>query len=569
MIKKPTICLASLVAIVLLAACAAPAPTPVPPTVAPTIVAAPPPTPAMVSPTQAPIVAPTAAASRGGELRIATTTDAVTLHPYKRTDSASGGYIGRMFTGALWRYNPETLEPEPFIAKAWKVAADQKTITFTLNELKWSDGKPLTAFDYQWTFEQAMKPENKWPYRSDPEKNIVTYKALDDKTLEIAIKEAKPLPVLLDKVDLITPLPRHVWEKYDWNDPTKNPEIMQPTVVSGMYLLKEWKRDDHATFSRNDNYFRGSPNIETITYRIVPNTSVSLQMLLSGEVDQSAMSDNDFDKAKASDKLNLYEWDPAAASWDYIGFNLRRAPNNDVEFRHAISYAIPRDLIAQKIYNALRKPIYSIFPPTSWVYNPNVPKYEYNIETAKATLDKAGYKLDANGKRLGKDGKPLKLKLLHETPAPTREKTGLVMQEELGKLGIDVEIVPLEWGAFLNAVKKEPNDWDLDILAWSVGIEPSGIRDIWSEATIPDLNSVAYINKNLEALWDRGEKEFDQAKRKVIYQEIQQVISGDSPYVFLTYRSGWSFLNKRVSSNPVTRLGIAYDFQRWFITPGK
>ncbi len=544
-------------ALALAVACAAPVPQP-----APQQPAAPQP-PAPAQPTA--FVAP-----RGGDYRIAATGDAPTIHIYKGTDTASSAYTGRLFTGALWRYNPETLEPEPFVSKSWQVSSDNKTVTFTLNDMKWSDGNPLTAFDYQWTFEQAMKPDNKWPYRSDPAENILSYKALDAKTLEVTIKEAKPLPVLLDKVDVITPLPKHIWEKYDWNDPKTNPEILQPTVVSGMFGLKEWKRDDHATFTRNDNYFRGSPNIESITYRIVPNTSVSLQMLLNGEVDSASMSSNDFEKAKASDQLKLYQWDPAAASWQYLGFNLRHAPTNDVEFRHALSYAAPRDVIAEKVYNKLSKPTYSTFPPTSWVYNPDVPKYDYNLDTAKATLDKAGYKLGPDGKRLGKDGKPLKLKLAHNTPSPSREKIAVIMQEQLKQLGIEVEIVALEFGAYLNYLKKEPtnNEWDLDVLGWSVGIEPSGIKDIWSEKTIPDLNSVAYVNKKQEELWLQGEKEFDPAKRKVIYQEIQKTLAEDSPYIFLTYDTGWSFLNKRVAPNPITRRGIAYDFQKWFILPG-
>jgi peptide/nickel transport system substrate-binding protein len=567
--KQLTILFALIALFTLLVACAAPA-TPVPtsaPTAAPKATDAPKPTDAAQAPSQPlPTAAPTAL-PRGGDYKIANTSDAPTLHIYKATDTASSAYTGRMFTGALWRYNPQTLEPEPAMAKAWKISNDNKTITFTLNDTKWSDGKPVTAFDYEWTFTQAMKPDNKWPYRSDPERNVVSYKAIDANTLEVTIKESKPLPVLLDKVDFITPLPKHVWEKYDWNDPTKNPEIMLPTVGNGMFTMKEWKRDNFATFVRNDNFYRGSTNLESITYRIVPNTSVSLQMLLAGEVDAASVSANDFEKAKASDLLRLYEWEPAAASWQYIGFNLRRAPGNDVEFRRAVSHAIPRDLIADKVYNKLAKPTYSTFPPTSPVYNPNVAKYDYDMKKAAELLDKAGYKLDASGKRLGKDGKPLKLKFLHNTPSPARERTAVITQDQFKQLGIEVEIVALEWAAFLNTIKKDPYDWDLDALGWSVGIEPSGIRDIWSESTIPDLNSVGYINKKQEELWEQGEKEFDPAKRKLIYQEIQKILADDAPYIFLVYNTGWTFYNKRLNVNAPTRVGVGYDFHKWFISP--
>ncbi len=553
--------------LVVLAGCAAATPGPtVPPalvsTPAPTMLAAP-----SASPTAPSTMAATPAAiPRGGIYTIAATADAPTLHPFKRTDAASDAYLALLFTRSLWRYNPTTLEPEPWAAEAWTVSDDRKTFTFKLREMQWSDGAPVTAYDWEWTFEQAMKPANNWPYRAGPERNIESYRAVDARRLEVTLKEAKPLPVALSRIDVLPAvLPKHVWETLDWNDPTKNAEILQPSVVNGPYRLKEWKRDDHATFVRNDAYFRGAANIERIVYRIVPNATVSTQMLLTGEVDAGTVSAGDFEKAKASDKLNLYQWDPASAAWDYLGFNLRRVPLNDVEFRHAIAYATPRDLIAQRVYNNLSKPTYSTFPPSSWVFNPNVNKYAYSIETAQATLARAGYRLDANGKRLGKDGKPIRLKLLHPIPSPTYSLIAQIVQEQLKQLGIDLEIVTLEGGAFLQTIRKEPFDWDLDLMAWSAGVEPSDLRDIWSEAGIPDLNRSAYVNKQQEALWEAADKEFDAAQRKVIYQQIQQILTDDAPNVFLVYRTGWMFLNKRIVPNPVSPMGISYDLSRWHI----
>ncbi len=518
------------------------------------------------SPTSAPLSTPTDATPRGGLYKVALSIDAVTLHPFKQTDANSDRYIGLLYTRALWRYNPETLEPEPWAAESWVVSDENKTYTFKLREMQWSDGQPVTAYDWQWTFTQALKPENNWPYRAGPVRNISEYQALDDRTLRITLKEAKPLPVALSRINVLPAvLPKHIWDKYDWNDPTKNPEILRPSVVNGPYLLKEWLRDDHATFVRNDTFFKGTPQIEAITYRIISNASVAFQMLLTGEVDASNVSAGDFAQAKASDKLNLYQWDPAAASWDYVGMNLRRAPLSDVEFRHALAYATPRDAIIQNVYGDLSKPIFSAFPPASWVYNPNVPGYDYSLETAKLTLDKAGYRLDASGKRQSRDGTPITLRMLIPASVPASDKTAQILQEQFKQLGIDLEIRRLESSAFLQVIKTQPQDWDLHILSWGVGIEPSDIRDLWSEAGIPNFNRGGYVNKAQESLWDQAEREFDPAKRKILYQQIQQILSEDSPYIFLAYRTGWAWINKRVIPNPVTRVGIDYDLYKWTI----
>jgi peptide/nickel transport system substrate-binding protein len=503
---------------------------------------------------------------RGGDYRIATPADAPTLHPFKRTDSASDAYIDLLFVHNLWRYNPDTLEPEPWAAESWTVSADGKTFTFKLRESKWTDGEPVTAFDWQWTYDQAIKPENNWPYRGNAERNIASFVAADSRTLVITLKEAKPSTVALSRANALgAVLPKHVWEKYDWNDPTRNPEIMHPTVVSGPYQLKEWKRDDHITLTRNDLFFRGSPNIETITYRIVPSMSIGLQMMLNGEVDTATVSPNDFAQAKASDRLKLYEWGPADAAWDYVGFNLRRPPIDDVEFRHALTYATPRDQIVHAVFNDLSQPTYSAFPPSSWVYNPDVPRYDYSLETAQATLAKAGYPLDANGKRLGKDGRPVSLRLVYSIATSTSAKVAAILQDQLERLGIGVQLYPLENSAMLAAIKDPTYSWDMVISAWGAGVEPSDMRDLWTEVGIPSFNRGAYIDKKQEALWDQADKEFDPAKRKALYQQIQQIISEDSPYIFLAYRLGWSFQNKRIVPNPPTRMGIRYDIANWYI----
>src|SRR5574341_8918 len=403
-------------ALVLLAACAAPA------TPAPSATSAPPGAPVDVTKpapqaTQAP---PEAVAVKGGDFRETATSDAKSFHLYQTTDTTSSSYQADVYAHDLWRRDPKSLQPIPNMAESWTVSNDGKTYTFRLRkDLKWSDGKPITANDFQWTFEQANDPANKFPYR-DNFKEIVSYKALDDYTIQVVLTEATC--VGLSTADAVTPLPKHVWEKLDWSDPTKNPEIQNPNVVSGYYKLKEWKKDDHATFVRNDSFWRGAPNFDSDTVRIVPNQSVQFQMLKSGEVDSAPVSAADYAEAKKADILKEYDWDPAIAYWSYMGFNLRRPFLQDVEVRHALSYAIPRQAIADKVFNGLAKPTYSNFTPTSWVYNPDVPKYDYNIDTAKATLAKAGYKTDANGKLLDKSGNPAKRKIFFNQGNKQREQ---------------------------------------------------------------------------------------------------------------------------------------------------
>jgi peptide/nickel transport system substrate-binding protein len=507
---------------------------------------------------------PVAGAVKGGDFKEVNISDAKSFQPYLTVDGTSASYQGNVYASGLWTYDPKTLEPTPSMAESWDVSPDGQTFTFHLRkDLKWSDGTPLTARDFEWTYQQASNPANKFPYL-DNLKDIVSYKALDDYTIEAVMGTATCTGLAV--ADAVAPLPKHIWEKLDWSDPTKNPEIQNPTVVSGAYKLQEWRRDDHATFARNDLYFRGVPYLNTDTVRIVPNTSVQFQMLKSGEIDYAPVTASDYAEAKKVDILQEYNWDPAAARYTFLGFNLRRPFLQDVEVRHALSYAIPRQAIADKVFNGLAKPTFSDIAPSSWAYNPDVPKYDYDMDTAKATLANAGYKLDANGKLLDKSGAPVTLKIYFNQGNNQREQIVTIAQQQFKQLGMDATVTGLEFQAYLDFLSKPPFDYDMWIGGWSTTIDPYFGYQIWAESSIPDLNSGAYVNKQVEALFDQANRPpCDTASRKKVFQQIQQAISTDSPYIFLAYSVGYAFLNKRVIPNDPTSLGINYYPERWFI----
>jgi len=510
-------------------------------------------------------VKPTAppAAKPGGGIVVAATADGVTFHPYLRTDTASGAYQGLVYGGSLVQYDPKTLESIPDSAKGWTISDDKLTYTFTLrDDLVWSDGTPMTSADYKWTFDQAIKPENKYPYISNLQE-IQSYEAPDPKTIVVKLKE--PIAVGIETADSVTPLPKHIWEKLDWSDPQKNPQILAPTVGSGPYLLKEWQKDSRAVFVANDRYPDGRPLIDTVTYKIVPSSEIAYQMLKTGEVDFSGFTPENYADAKKLPNVTVYEWWPAAATWMYLGFNMRRDALKDPEVRRALAHAIDRDAIAEHVMLNLARPTYSAFTPSSWVYNPDVPKYEFDPEKAKSMLEAAGWKAGPGGVRQ-KDGKPLKLRIIFgPNTSKTAERVVTVTQQAWTDVGAEVEVAGMEWGTYLAQLRGEPFDWDVNFGLWSSTIEPHFMNQIWREDSIPSLNAGAYVNKRVEELFVQGVREFDREKRKKIYQEIQTILSTEAPYVFLTFNLSYTGVSNRVGGIEPTPLGIGYNRERWYI----
>ena len=505
----------------------------------------------------------------GGEYHDVDTSDAVSFQPYLTTDTTSGSYQGLVYTGGLLRLDENTLEDIPNMAESYSISDDGLTFTFHLrHDMKWSDGQPITAQDFKWTYDQVTNPANAFPYLSQLQ-FITSYQALDDYTLEIKVGQIYA-PALDQMSGLITPLPKHIWQNLSWSDPQKNPEINSPSVVSGPYKLVEWQRDQYAIFEANPNYwYHGAPNISRYVIRIVPDQDVAYQMMKTGETDTAPITPEKLNEARQLPNIKLYEWWPAAATWSYVGLNMRQGfVTSDIHVRHGLSYAIDKELLTDQVYLGQAKRLCSIYPETSWVYSPDVECYKYDSAKALAEFAQAGC-TQQNGQLVGKDGKQLSLKLVYgPNTDQTRQLMAVALQDDLRKIGIEVNIQALEWSSFLQAIQSKQPDWDMYIGAWQATIEPQIMSTIWSEADIPDLNSVAYINKQVEQLFTEAGGTYDTTVRKEKYAEIQKIIADDSPYIFLFYNKAWSGENNRIKGIKPTALGIGWNFEDWYIEGG-
>ena len=391
----------------------------------------------------------------GGEYHSVATSDAVSFHPYLTTDTTSGSYQGMVYASGLLRLDENTLQYIPNMAESYSISPDGLTFTFKIRHgMKWSDDQPITAQDWQWTYDQVKDPKHEFPYLSQLD-FIDSYKAVDDYTLQVKIKEV--YAPALGQIDLITPLPKHIWEKLDWSDPTKNPEINHPTVVSGPYKLQEWKRDQYATFVANDNYwYHGRPNIDRQVIEIVPDQDIAYQKMKTGESDTATIPPEKLDEARKLSNINVYEWWPAAATWSYIGLNMRDGfVTHDINVRHGINYAINKQEITDQVMLGQAKRLCSLYPETSWVYNPDVPCYNFDTQKALDAFKQAGYTFDGQ-KMVDKDGKQLELKLVYgPNTSKVRELIAVAVQSYLQKIGIKVDIQSLEWASFLDAIQSK------------------------------------------------------------------------------------------------------------------
>ncbi len=502
----------------------------------------------------------------GGEYHDVSSADAVSFHPYMVQDTASRSYQAMVYSGALLRLDEQTLEYIPNMAESYSISEDGLTFTFNVRQgMQWSDGEPLTAQDFKWTYDQVINPENEYPYISQLD-FIESYEALDDYTIQVKIKEVYA-PALGQMSGLITPLPRHVWESLDWKDPELNPEINAPSVVSGPFKLAEWQRDQFVRFETNESYwYKGRPNLDSYLLEIVPSQDVAYEKMRSGESDTGEITPERLEEARTLENINVYEWWPAAARWSYIGLNMREGhATSDLNVRRGLSYALDKQAMTDEIMEGQAKRLCGPFPETSWVYNPDVECYEYDVDAALAEFEQAGYTFDGE-RMVNADGEQLSLTLIFgPNTNQTRELMAVATQDYLSQIGIAVEIQALEWATFLEELTSPEPTWDMHIGGWSATIEPHIMYTIWAESSIPDLNSVGYVNADVEQLFAEGGATYDTEARKEKYMEAQRLIVEDAPYIFLFYNKSWAGINKRIAGIEPTALGIGWNLEDWYV----
>lgn len=485
---------------------------------------------------------------RGGTLYVATLGGAPkVLHPYPEPQHATTPLsdASTLMWAGLISIDYDTLDwvadPRRSMARELpRVSADGRTYTFTLrDDIRWSDNQPITTADFLFAYENASKPENNCVCLDDLER-IQSYRALDDRTLEITLKEPLARFLALGTVD-VGAIPRHVWEGKPWLDPVGNPEILKPTVVSGPYLPKEISAERHS-YVRNPNYWGKQPNIDEIVF-VSATPTTTLELLKTGQVQWAQnFPPAQYAEAKRLRGINVIEWSGATGSYRVIEFNLRRPFLSDKRVREALVRAIKRADIIQ-FEDDLAVPQYGFYTQgnTKWVNN-NLERYEYDLERSRQLLREAGYRLDGNILR-DPSGQQVRLDILWPTTSQPRGKMATYLQQQWRQLGIECSVTGLEFNAFVDKYQRA-KDFDVVMGSFSAGLDPDGVKSqIRSDGT---QNATGYSNPRVDQLLEQGAVEQDERRRKEIYDEVQRIVVDDLPVFYLVTLKNFTAFDQKV-----------------------
>jgi len=477
------------------------------------------------------------------------------LNPVLAQDSASAQINSLIYNG-LTKYD-KNLRLTGDLAEKWEIRNSGKTIRFYLRKnVFWHDGKKFTARDVLFTYKKLVDPNIRTPYRSDytliKNVRIVNPYIID-------INYQVPFAPALESWG-IGILPEHIFASGDFHN---HPANRQP-IGTGPFQFISWKTDEKIVLKANRNYFANRVQIARYIQRVIPDQSVLFLEMQSEAVDEINLTPDQW-QAYPQIFRHYRKFHYPSFSYTYLAFNLLHPLYRQKKFRQAIALAINKPEIIAGALLGHGQAATGPFPPQSWAYNPEVRDYPYNPQKAEKLLAELGYTSKNAEGYLTKNGQVLEFTLLTNLGNKTREIVAQIIQSQLKKVGIKVNIRILEWATFINQFVNQKN-FEAILLGWNLGRDPDQYI-IWhsSQRGPGQYNIIGYQNHQVDRLLEVGRSTFDFGRRKKIYQQLHKILSQDLPYIFLYYPETLLAVHQRFIGPEVAPAGVGWNFPEWYV----
>ena len=497
--------------------------------------------------------------------------DLDTLNPLTTQTDNAQWLTQNMINEGLLQMNNYTLKLEPCLAESWEVSPDKLTYTFHLRHgVKWHDGEPFTVDDVKYSFDKLMDPKvDAAPIRS----YFTTVKSceiVDPYTIRFVTTQ--PYFKMLESIGtLLIIVPKHVLEKGE-PDFNKNPFGRNP-IGTGPYKFVRWDTGAQVVVERNDDYWGGPIHYpKRMIFRVIQEPYVAAQLLKKGELDvfdhvTPIQWVRELKGSRSMEHLHQTVYD--FPSYSYVGFNLRKPPFNDIRVRHAIDLLMPRDKILKEVYldtYAVKTSGYD--PPSEASYNRDVPPTPNDPALAQQLLTEAGWKNDHGDGILYKNGQPLSFTLLYPSGNSNSEKIVELMQEALGRAGIDLKLSRLEFSQMISQI----DDWNFDAMVGGWGLDINGDpSQLWSSAGADEKKSsnfIGYKNAQADALMAQARLEYDDDKRAAIYRQLHKIIHDDYPVCFMFNPRVILLTSDRFQNIKFFAPRPCFDISTWWVPRG-
>ncbi len=455
------------------------------------------------------------------------------------------------------------------------LSADGKVLTIKLrDDITWSDGEPITAADYVFTYEMIMADSNTVSSRYPWDTKVASVTAPDAQTVVVTFNEPFA-PWLVQLYNATPAIPEHILRPvFEAEGTLDNAEFNRaPSVSSGPFLFNQWETGSFLSFVRNDNYFGGKANLDEIFFRIVPDDATQNAALVAGDADIGPFLTH-ADAADLEAQGLVIDITPSGynEAW-FLNVNPEKGHPalQDVNVRRAIALAFNRQKIVNDLLLGKTRIAASYWDGTPYT-RPNAEPYPYDPEQAAALLDAAGW-VDTNDDGVrDKDGVELVLRYI-ANQRRIRKDIQAVVQQDFAALGIKVEIY--NYDNFFDSYGEggPAATGQFDIAEWSQNPAfPDPDTSIFSCSEIPSdenpegSNWTGYCNPTLSDLMEQQLQTTDTADRIAIFQQIDQILYDDVVWIGVWYDADLWATNARLQNVLYSGADPFWNAVNWDVT---
>jgi peptide/nickel transport system substrate-binding protein len=507
-----------------------------------------------------------ASAQGGGQLRFCLRAEPKTFDPLKVEDEPSMA-IRYLTGGVLVRMNRQTQALEPELAQSWKVSKDGTQISFKLRSgISFSDGTPFSADDVAYTVQRLMDPALHSPTGDAFRSGAGNVETKVISPTQISITFPAPVAGLDRQFDQVAILSAH--------SPKKEMAVLGPFVVD------DYKPGASVLLKRNPNYWKTDehgqrlPYLDSIELDIQPNRDVEMLRFKRNEIDLINTLDSEyFDKLESASPQLVHDAGPSLDT-EQMWFNevarsplpaYKKAWFRSAAFRRAISAAINRDDLSRVVFRGhAQAAIGPVSPANKFWFNAKLKPETYSPDSALKALQGEGFRLE-NGTLKDKDGNAVIFSIITNSGNKYRERMATMIQEDLQKIGIRVNVVTLDFPSLIERMM-QTFDYEAILLGLTnVGLDPSEQMNVWLSSS--ENHQWNPQEKAPETLWEaeidrlmRAQaSSADAKKRKEAFDRVQEIAVEEAPFLYLVNRNALSAVAATVhGASPVILVPQTY-----------
>jgi peptide/nickel transport system substrate-binding protein len=513
----------------------------------------------------------------GGELRFCLHSEPRNLHPAMVDDDASET-VRYLTGGVLVRVNRLNQKLEPELATSWKVESGGRSIVFRLREgLAFSDGSPFSAEDVSYTMQVLMDPALHSPTGDVFRSGEGAVKTVEHGKYELRIVFPEPVAGLARLFDQVAILSK------------RSP--LKERAVLGPFRIADHKPGQYLLLARNSNYWkvdggRRLPYFDTVRLEILQNRELEAMRFRQGQIHLIPGLDPDLyeqlasqDRARVRDvgpslegELLWFNMNPAATGPPY-----RRAWFASRNFRRAVSQAVKRDDLCRVVYRGHASPgIGPVSPANLFWFNQSLKPHAYDTAAARGLLEADGFRLDGRVLR-DREGHAVEFSLITNSGNRARERIAAMVQQDLGELGIKVNVVPLDFPSLIERISKS-FQYEACLLGLiNVDLDPNGQMNVWLSSAAnhqwnPGQKTPATAwEQEIDRLMRQQASALDDKRRKQSFDRVQQLVWDEAPFLYLVNKNALVAVSPQLRNvePSVLRPQVLWNVERLWLATGK